>query len=112
MRTGILAAVAAMTMTICAAAQAQDSVESFYKGRQLKLDIGSAPGGAFDGYGRLVGQYIGKYLPGNPTVLPNNMPGAGDHRLNGYLYSVAPKDGSEFAITFPGALLDPLVGTK
>ncbi|HEX3969997.1 MAG TPA: hypothetical protein VHX19_01670 [Stellaceae bacterium] len=108
----ILAVAAAALVAISASARAQDSVESFYKGRQLKLDIGSTPGGAFDGYGRLVGQYIGKYIPGNPTVLPNNMPGAGDHRLNGYLYSVAPKDGSEFAITFPGALLDPLVGTK
>jgi tripartite-type tricarboxylate transporter receptor subunit TctC len=112
MRKLFAVAIAAAISTACVSAQAQDSVESFYKGRQLKLNIASTPGGAFDGYGRLVAQYIGKHIPGNPTVLPVNMPGAGGHRLNTYLYSVAPKDGSELAIIFPGSILDPLIGTQ
>jgi tripartite-type tricarboxylate transporter receptor subunit TctC len=91
---------------------AQDAVAQFYKGKQLKLYIASTPGGGYDSYGRLLGQYIGKYIPGNPTVVPQNMPGAGGNRLAAYLYSVAPKDGTEFGIIFPGAVLDPLIGTQ
>lgn len=102
---------ALLALGFAATARAQDAVEQFYKGRQLKVYIASTPGGGYDSYGRLVGQYIGKYIPGNPTVIPENMPGAGGSRLAGYLYSVAPKDGTEFGIIFPGAVLDPLIGT-
>lgn len=108
--TGVVAAALAMTMSF--AAQAQDAVAQFYKGKQIKLYIASTPGGGYDSYGRLVGQYIGKYIPGNPTILPVNMPGAGGNRLAAYLYAVAPKDGTEFGIIFPGAVLDPLIGTQ
>jgi tripartite-type tricarboxylate transporter receptor subunit TctC len=93
-------------------AHAQDAVAQFYKGKQLKLYIASTPGGGYDSYGRLLGQYIGKYIPGNPTIVPQNMPGAGGNRLAAYLYNVAPKDGTEFGIIFPGAVLDPLIGTQ
>lgn len=107
---GALAAI--LTMTGSFAAHAQDAVAQFYKGKQIKLYIASTPGGGYDSYGRLVGQYIGKYIPGNPTILPVNMPGAGGNRLAAYLYAVAPKDGTEFGIIFPGAVLDPLIGTQ
>ncbi|HEV8015527.1 MAG TPA: hypothetical protein VGP48_08320 [Stellaceae bacterium] len=104
--------VAAMLLLVASqAARAQDAVEQFYKGKQLKLHIASTPGGGYDSYGRLLAQYLGKYIPGNPSILPNNMAGAGGNRLAGYLYSVAPKDGTEFGIIFPGAVLDPLIGT-
>lgn len=93
-------------------AQAQDSVAQFYKGKEIRLYIGSTPGGGYDGYGRLIARHIGKHIPGNPTIVPVNMPGAGSNRLAAYLYSVAPKDGSAFGIIFPGAVLDPLIGTK
>jgi tripartite-type tricarboxylate transporter receptor subunit TctC len=112
MRKLLCALVAAAILTAGVAARADDAVEQFYQGRQLKVYIGSTPGGAFDGYGRLLAQHLGKFIPGNPTILPVNMPGAGSHRLGTYLYSVAPKDGSEFAIIFPGAILDPLIGTQ
>jgi tripartite-type tricarboxylate transporter receptor subunit TctC len=106
------AALAAALVAGPCAAQAQDKVADFYKGKQLKLYVGSTPGGGYDSYGRLVGQYIGKYIPGNPSIVPVNMPGAGSNRLADYLYTVAPKDGTEFGIIFPGAVLDPLIGTK
>jgi len=93
-------------------AHAQDSVAQFYKGKELKLYIGSTPGGGYDSYGRLVARHIGDHIPGNPTIVPVNMPGAGSNRLAAYIYSVAPKDGTEFAIIFPGAVLDPLIGTQ
>jgi tripartite-type tricarboxylate transporter receptor subunit TctC len=112
MRVLICGVAAVLAMVVTQVARAQDSVEQFYKGKQLKVYIASTPGGGYDSYGRLVAQYIGKYLPGNPSTLPVNMPGAGGNRLAGYLYSVAPKDGTEFGIIFPGAVLDPLIGTQ
>jgi tripartite-type tricarboxylate transporter receptor subunit TctC len=112
MRVIVSAALAALVLATAFSARAQDAVEQFYKGRQLKLYIASTPGGGYDSYGRLVGQYIGKYIPGNPTIVPENMPGAGGNRLAAYLYSVAPKDGTEFGIIFPGAVLDPLIGSQ
>jgi tripartite-type tricarboxylate transporter receptor subunit TctC len=68
--------------------------EDFYKGKTLSLVIGYSVGGGYDAYGRLLARYLGKYIPGNPTVLPQNMTGAGSLKAANYLYSVAPKDGS------------------
>lgn len=93
-------------------ALAQDSVAKFYKGREIKLYIGSTAGGGYDGYGRLLARHLGEHIPGNPTIVALNMDGAGSNRLATYMYTVAPKDGSEFALIFPGAVLDPLIGTQ
>ena len=106
-----------MTMAVLLAASiaqthAQDAVESFYKGKELKLYIGSTPGGGYDGYGRLIARHMGDHMPGHPTIIPINMAGAGSNRLAAYLYGVAPKDGTEFGIIFPGAVLDPLLGNQ
>ncbi|HKT17619.1 MAG TPA: hypothetical protein VJR47_06230 [Stellaceae bacterium] len=106
------AASATLLLAWAGAAQAQDKVADFYKGKQVRLYIASTPGGGYDSYGRLLGRHIGKYIPGNPTIVPQNMPGAGGNRLAAYLYNVAPKDGTEFGIIFPGAVLDPLIGTQ
>src|SRR6185437_467619 len=112
MRNLMAAVGAAVVLMACGSAHAQDTVAQFYKGKQLKLYVASTPGGGYDSYGRLLGRYIGKYIPGNPTIVPQNMPGAGGNRLAAYLYNVAPKDGTEFGIIFPGAVLDPLIGTQ
>jgi tripartite-type tricarboxylate transporter receptor subunit TctC len=85
-----------------------DDVEDFYKGHSLSMIIGFGVGGGYDLYGRLVSRYMGKYLPGKPTVVPENMAGAGSLRAVDYLYSVAPKDGSvvgTFSRTLPLAPL-------
>lgn len=90
-----------------------DDVESFYKGRSMSMIIGFGVGGGYDLYGRLVSRYMGKYLPGNPAIIPENMAGAGSLRAVDYLYSVAPKDGSvigTFSRTLPLAPL--LSGAK
>jgi tripartite-type tricarboxylate transporter receptor subunit TctC len=86
---GILVAWAAW----CLLAQAQD-VADFYRGRTIDLYIGYSVGGGYDLYARLLARHLGKHIPGNPTVLPQNMPGAGSLRLTNWLYSAAPKDGS------------------
>lgn len=76
---------------IAAAAQ---SVEGFYRGKQGRFIIHSSPGGAYDGWARLLSPYFTKYLPGNPIFVPQNMPGAGGLVAANYLYTRAPKDGS------------------
>jgi tripartite-type tricarboxylate transporter receptor subunit TctC len=69
-------------------------VEDFYKGKTVSLLIGYSVGGGYDAYGRLLARHLGKHIPGNPAVLPQNMTGAGSLKAANYLYSVAPKDGS------------------
>ncbi len=70
------------------------SVEDFYRGKTVSLLIGYSVGGGYDAYGRLVARHLGKHIPGNPSVVPQNMSGAGSLKAANYLYSVAPKDGS------------------
>ncbi len=84
-----------------------DAVADFYKGKQLTMVIGYSPGGGYDIYGRIMAKYIGRHLPGNPTVVVQNMPGAGSLRAANYLYEVAPKDGTQIG-TFGRDV--PLVG--
>ncbi len=83
--------------------------DDFYKGKAIKLYIGSGPGGGYDLFGRLVARHIGGHLPGNPTVTPQNMPGAGSILATNYVYNVVPKDGLSLAIGSPSlALIDAL----
>jgi len=82
---------------INAAARA-DSVEEFYKGRQLKLVIGSNSGGAYDAYGRLLALHLGRHIPGQPMIVVSNMPGASGTQAATYLQQIAPKDGSTLGL--------------
>ncbi len=81
----------------------------FYAGKTLTIVIGSGAGGGYDRYGRTVGRYMVKYIPGRPTVVPKNMPGAGSMKAAEYLYNIAPKNGTTIAILQPGALMEPLI---
>jgi tripartite-type tricarboxylate transporter receptor subunit TctC len=91
-------------------AGAQDSVEAFYKGKQINVVIGSSVGGGYDTYSRLLARHIGNHVPGNPAVVAQNMSGAGSNRAAGFIYAVAPKDGTAIGAIFPGAILQPLIG--
>lgn len=71
-----------------------DPVADFYHGRTLTLLISYTVGGGYDLYARLLAKFLGKYIPGNPLVVPQNMPGAGGLRASNYLYAAAPRDGS------------------
>ncbi len=79
-----------------AAAQpaAADAVADFYRGKTINVYIGVGVGGEYDLQARLVARHIGKHIPGNPTVVSQNMTGAGGLRMANYLYNVAPKDGT------------------
>jgi len=87
-----------------------DAVSDFYRGRSVNLVIGYAPGGGYDLYARTLGRHIGRHIPGNPTMVVQNMPGAGSIKAANFLYTIAPKDGSTFGGFSRGAFLDPLLG--
>src|ERR1043165_8118793 len=89
--------VALAFMASPAAAQAQ-SVSDFYRGKTVNVYIGVGVGGEYDIQARLVARHIGKHIPGNPTVVPQNMTGAGGLRMINYLYNVAPKDGTNIGM--------------
>jgi tripartite-type tricarboxylate transporter receptor subunit TctC len=91
-------------------ASAQDAVAQFYKGKTVTVVIGSAPGGGYDTYGRLLARFLGRHLPGQPTVVPKNMPGASSYLAANYICGIAPKDGTYIAAVTAGALLQPLFG--
>ena len=88
------------------------SPAEFYKGKSLELDISSSVGGGYDAYARMLARHIGRFIPGNPIVVPKNMEGAGGLRLANVLYNAAPKDGTTFATIYRGILFDPLLGGK
>jgi tripartite-type tricarboxylate transporter receptor subunit TctC len=93
-------------------ALAQSDAAAFYKGRSMDLIIGAAPGGGHDIYARSIARHMPKHIPGEPNIVPKNMPGAGSNKAAAFLYNVAPKDGSVFGAIFPGAVMDPLIGDK
>src|SRR6202043_2482426 len=87
-----------------------DDIANFYTGKTVQLVIGYATGGGYDDYARMLGRHIGRHIPGNPTVVVQNMPGAGSIRAANYLYNVAPKDGTTIGGFARGVFLDPLLG--
>ncbi len=110
-RTLVLAAIAAGATAWSAMARADDAaVAQFYKGRTIQLYIGYSVGGGYDLYARELARYLGAHIPGNPTIVPQNMPGAGSLRLANYLYNVAPKDGTAMATFARGMATEPLLG--
>src|SRR5262244_150065 len=109
-RLSAIAAAALIALAATGAAQAQDAVAQFYHGKQINLYIGSTPGGGYDAYARLLARKFSNYIPGNPAIIPQNMPGAGSNKLAGYMYAVAPKDGTAIGAIFSGAIVQPLFG--
>ena len=90
---------------------AQSPVE-FYKGRNFEIVIGYAPGGSNDTYSRMLAQHIGKHIPGNPTVIARNMPGAGSLTVLNHIATVARADGLSIGTFDPQLLTAPLLGAS
>jgi tripartite-type tricarboxylate transporter receptor subunit TctC len=103
-----LVALAISTISPCAA----QTPKQFYKGKQIELAIGYPPAGSNDIYARLLARHLPKHIPGNPAIVPQNRPGAGSFLTLGYVYNVAPKDGSVIGIGAPTAPLDEKLGTQ
>jgi tripartite-type tricarboxylate transporter receptor subunit TctC len=92
-----LALICALAFSVVAQAASAQSVEQFYKGRQVTMVVGSSPGGINDISARFVARYLGKYIPGNPTIVVQNQPGAGGIAAANRLYNVFERDGSVVA---------------
>ncbi len=105
-----LLALSAIMLAALGPVRAQDAVAQFYKGKQINIYVGSSAGGGYDTYARLLARRFGSYIPGNPTVVVQNMPGAGSNKAAAYIYSVAPRDGTAIGAIFSGAILQPLLG--
>ena len=97
----------AMAAVFAVAPAHADAVADFYRGKQIDLIIGYGPSGGYDVYARLLARHFGKFIPGNPSVVAQNMPGAGSLRAVNYLYNLAPRDGTVIG-TFSRNI--PLIG--
>ena len=106
-----VASIAAAAMILAFGARAQ-SVEEFYSGKTVELYIGYSVGGGYDAYARLLARHMGRHIPGNPTLVPQNMPGAGSLKLTNWLYTAAPQDGTAFGVIARAAPFDPLFGNE
>jgi tripartite-type tricarboxylate transporter receptor subunit TctC len=110
MLNGLRAAlVFAIDVLVPYAAPGQDSIEAFYRGKTVTITVGSAAGGGYDTYARLVGRHLGRHIPGNPAVIVQNMAGAGSNKAASYVALQAPKDGTAIGAVQAGAILQPLL---
>jgi tripartite-type tricarboxylate transporter receptor subunit TctC len=103
--------VAGATALLPAAPSAADE-KNFYEGNTINIVVGFGPGGGYDLYARLLAQYLGKYIPGHPTVVVQNLAGAGGVRAANYVYSGSPKNGTVIAATNQFAPMFQLLGGK
>lgn len=85
-----------------ATSAAADPIAEFYKDKQMRIVIHNAPGGGYDTYARLLARHITRHIPGEPTILPNNMPGGGGIKAANYVYSQAPRDGTTLTMISQG----------
>ena len=103
-------AIAFIVSILCSPAIA-DPIADFYKGKSINLYIGYSAGGGYDLYARLLSRHLGKHIPGKPTVVPQNMPGAGSLKVATYLSSVAVRDGTAIGTFARGMPIYPLLFT-
>jgi tripartite-type tricarboxylate transporter receptor subunit TctC len=105
-----VAACAAAALFSAARAQTGDAVADFYSGKTVRVLVGFGAGGGYDLYARTLSSHMGRHIPGKPTLVVQNMPGAGSLRVVNYLYNVAPRDGTVIATFARGIVLEPLMG--
>jgi tripartite-type tricarboxylate transporter receptor subunit TctC len=86
--------------------------QDYYAGRTIEFIVGGDSGGGYDIYARAVARHLPRHIPGNPTVVVKNMPGAGSARAGIYISTVAPKDGGSIGALMPGAIIGPLLEDK
>ena len=108
-RTLCVLSAAAASMLIAPASVAQPA-ETFFRGQQIKIVVASGPAGGFDTYARLLARHMGRFVPGNPTFVVQNMPGAGGLKAAGFMAKVAPKDGLTVGAVQAGIVKAPLLG--
>src|SRR5262245_56025222 len=106
----VIFTVAPLLLAVASPTVAQPSVESFYKDKRVRMLVGYGVGTGNDLYLRLLARHIGKYIPGKPTMVPENMPGAGGIVMFNHLYNVAARDGTVLAHPSRSLVTEPLYG--
>ena len=109
LRAGLATALALAASLLASPTRAQPADEFFRGKKELNLITSSAVGGGYDSYSRLIAHHMSKYLPGNPTIVVQNMLGGGGIRATNYMYNVAPRDGTVFALIDRGMPTAPLL---
>ncbi len=99
-----------LMLALAAMPAAADPIEDFYRGKQIKFYIRAAPGGNYDVYSRILGRHMTRFIPGNPTVMPINMPGGGGIVALNYVANVAPKDGTVLTMITQSFPMDQALG--
>jgi tripartite-type tricarboxylate transporter receptor subunit TctC len=97
-RRVMMSTLAVLALAGAAASARADAVAEFYRPRQVNLIVGYGPGGGYDVYARLLARHLSRFIPGNPGVVVQNMPGAGSLRAVNHLYNIAPRDGTAIAL--------------
>lgn len=107
----ILSTSAALTLALAIATPAAAQAPAdFFRGKTLTIYVGLSAGGGYDMNARLLSRHIGKYIPGNPTVVVRNMPGAGGLVMTNHVANVSPKDGLHLGAPQRGVPFEPLLG--
>lgn len=101
---------AAAALVAGAPAAHADAVADFFKGKNLTILIGYGAGGGYDTTTRIFARHFSKHLPGNPTIVPQNMPGAGSMKVANFVYNAAPKNGLTLGVFASSTALEPLFG--
>lgn len=110
MRRTLVLVIAAVVAGLGVGNPAQsESVEEFYRGKTIELIVPFGAGGGYDRYARLLAAHMGRHIPGNPVIVPKNMPGGGGLVATNHLYSVAPRDGTVFGTLERGIAVMPLL---
>src|SRR5436305_3895339 len=94
------------SLAIAIADAGAQGAEPFFARKTITITIGYSAGGSYDLYGRVVARHLGRHIPGEPTVIAQNMPGAGSLKAANYLYGVAPKDGTALGVVVESAALE------
>ena len=88
------------------------AAEDFYKGKTIRIVVGAAPVGGYENHSRIMSRYMGKHIPGNPTVIVQSMPGAGGVTATNHMFVNAQKDGTEIGLLNRNSLLSGLLGVE
>ncbi|MGH7797091.1 MAG: Bug family tripartite tricarboxylate transporter substrate binding protein [Candidatus Binatia bacterium] len=100
------------TFLPCLSPEVQAQGESFFRGKTIRIMVGSTAGGFYDRWARLFGKYMGKYIPGQPEILAQNMPGAGSVIATNHVFNVAKPDGLTLVMPINSVYVDQLVGRQ
>ena len=100
----------ASVLALGASAGAAGAQTADFSGEIIAIEIGYGPGGGYDTYARLLAKHYGRLIPGKPSVVPRNMPGAGSLRAANFIYNLAPKDGTELGAWAASTVMEPLLG--